>query len=54
MRVKEKNNLLYFNRRLRISVLYVACFVDGLSVYFASKLRLKRENMYRFIVMLIV
>lgn len=38
---KKKFN---FNSCLRVYVLDVACFVDGLSVYFAYRLRLKRDR----------
>lgn len=51
---KGKKNLFNFNSCLRLYVLDVACFVDGLSVYFAYRLCLKRDNMYRFICMLTV
>lgn len=41
---KGKKNLFNFNSCLRLYVLDVACFVDGLSVYFAYRLCLKRDR----------
>lgn len=41
---RGKKNLFNFNSCLRLCVLGVACFVDGLSRYFAYRLCLKRDT----------
>lgn len=41
---KKKKKKINFNSCLRVYVLDVACFVDGLSVYFAYRLCLKRDR----------
>lgn len=40
----NNNNLFNYNSCLRLSVLDVACSVDGLSVYFAYRLCLKETE----------
>lgn len=41
---KKRKKRINFNSCLRVYVLDVACFVDGLSVYFAYRLCLKRDR----------